>query len=80
MTSWTFLFVGSLAAVGAALAGGTAAALLRYYRTGRFPGEDDTHAQRDVSAGHLVGLWLRVVVGAGVAVWGIVSLAGSGLL
>lgn len=80
MSSWTFLIVGSLAAVGAALAGGTAAALVRYHRTGRFPGEDDTHAQREVSTAHLVGLWLRVAIGVAVAVWGTASLLGSGLL
>lgn len=80
MTSWTFLIVGTLAAVGAALAGGTGAALARYYRSGRLPGEDDADARREVTTAHLVGLWLRVVVGTVVAVWGIVSLARAGLL
>lgn len=38
-TSYTELFIFLVGAVGAALAVGTGAALLRYRRTGRFPGE-----------------------------------------
>lgn len=78
MASWQFLVVGSLAALGAALAVGTLGALLRYYRTGRFPGEDNPVG--GVSTAHLVGLWIRVLVGAALAAWGVVSLVRAGLL
>lgn len=76
MVSWQFLLVGSFAAVGAALAVGTGAALLRYHRTGTFPGREDV----EVTGSQLVGLWLRVVLGAVIAVAGGVSLARAGLL
>lgn len=78
MASWQFLVIGSLAAVGAALAVGTLGALLRYYRTGRFPGEDNPAG--GVSTAHLVGLWIRVLVGLALTAWGVASLARSGLL
>lgn len=75
---WTVLLVGPLAAIGAALALGTLAALVRYHRTGSFPGEDGE--EQTVSRGHLLGLWARVAVGAVVAVAGVVTLAQRGLL
>lgn len=74
---WTFLLVGSFAAVGAALAVGTSAALIRYFRTGTLPGHDE---EVDLSNARIVGLSMRVIVGAAVAIYGIVSLRGSGLL
>lgn len=77
MNDLLFLFIGSFAAVGAALAVGTLAALLRYRRTGTMPGSDDPV---DLSRGRLVGMWLRIVVGAAVAVYGVVSLTEAGLL
>lgn len=73
---WEFIVVGSVGAIGAALALGTLAALLRWHRTGDWPGD----GAAEVTTGRLVGLWLRVVVGAAVAVWAFASLAGSGLL
>lgn len=77
MTSWQFLLIGSFAALGAALAVGTAAALLRYHRTGSFPGGE---ADEPVTGSQLAGLWLRVVVGLAIAVGGGWSLAAAGLL
>ena len=79
MASWKFLIVGSFAAIGAAMALGTVAALVRYYRTGRFP-QQDTDDATPPSRGQLVGLWVRVLVGVAVAVYGVVSLAKAGLL
>lgn len=78
MVSWQFLLIGSLGAVGAALAVGTIAALLRYHRTGTFPGQEDDAA--DVSTARIVGLWLRVLVGLAVAGYAVVTLADAGLL
>jgi len=75
-TSWAFLLVGSFAAVGAAMAIGTLAALLRYHRTGVFPS-----GTPDESTGRLVfKLWLRVVIGVVLAAIGTVMLLRSGLL
>ena len=76
-TSWAFLIVGSFAAVGAALALGTLAALVRYHRTGTFPGTD---APAEVSTGRYVGMWLRVAIGVVLAMLGVVALVRAGLL
>jgi hypothetical protein len=72
-TSWTFLLVGSFAAVGAALAVGTLLAILRYHRTGVFPGREE--AGGDVTTVQLVALWVRVGIGvvlAAIGVWALV--------
>ncbi|MBW3618748.1 MAG: hypothetical protein KY461_00750 [Actinobacteria bacterium] len=71
-----FLLVGTFGAVGAALAVGTGAALLRYHRTGEFPGADDERIGRS----RLVALWLRVVVGAAIAAFAAYDLTAAGLL
>lgn len=76
-TSWLFLLVGSFAAVGAAMAVGTLAALLRYHRTGSFPGAKDPG---ELSRGRLVGLWLRVAVGFVLLGIGLYWLDRSGIL
>jgi hypothetical protein len=71
------LLLGSAGAIGAALSVGTLAALVRYRRTGEMPGADGPVS---LSNGHLAGLWARVVVGAGLAVWAAVTLVRAGLL
>jgi hypothetical protein len=76
-TSWAFLLVGSFAAVGAAMALGTLAALLRYQRTGVFPGSEEA---ADLPRGRLVALWVRVAVGVVLTVIGIIALVRAGLL
>lgn len=75
--TWTFLLLGGFGAVGAAMALGTLAALVRYHRTGAWPGAQDT---AEVTTGRLVGLYLRVVVGAVLAVLAYVSLSARGLV
>lgn len=82
--SLAYLFLGSFGAVGAALAVGTLGALVRYHRTGEFPGprrdtEGAETAQRP-SRMKLFSLWLRVVGGLAVALWAIVVIRGAGLL
>lgn len=74
---WTFLLVGSFGAVGAALSAGTVAALVRYHRTGTFPGREGV---TEVSTWTLAGLWVRVTIGAAVATYAVVSLSREGLL
>lgn len=76
-TSWAFLLVGSFAAVGAAMTLGTLAALLRYHRTGAFPGADETAG---VSTGKYVALWVRVGIGVVLTIAGFVALDRAGLL
>lgn len=71
-----FLLVGTFGAVGAALAAGTGAALVRYHRTGEFPGGADAPIPR----ARLVSLWLRVAVGAAIAAYAVVDLSAAGLL
>ncbi|HSK23227.1 MAG TPA: hypothetical protein VK906_08630 [Egicoccus sp.] len=75
--SWGFLLVGSFAAVGAAMAVGTLAALLRYRRTGEFPGATP---DAPVTRGRLTALWVRVGVGLVLAGIGIVALVDRGLI
>lgn len=76
-SSWTFLLVGSFAAVGAAMAAGTIAALWRHRRTGTMPGSDDlvdlTPARRRV-------LWLRVTVGLVLTGMGVEALRRLGII
>ena len=75
-TSWAFLIVGSFAAAGAAMALGTLAALLRYHRTGTFPGSLEADAP---SSRTLASLWIRVAVGVVLTVIGVISLQRAGL-
>lgn len=71
-----FLLVGTFGAVGAALAVGTGAALVRYHRTGDFPGDEGEPVRRS----RIVALWLRVVVGAAIAAYAVIDLNDAGLL
>ena len=74
---WTFLLVGGFGAIGAAMALGTLAALVRYHRTGAWPGVEDG---ADVSTGRIVGLYVRVVVGLVLAIIAWVTLSDRGLI
>lgn len=74
---WTFLLVGTFGAVGAAMAVGTVAALVRYRRTGQWPGREDG---AEVTTGRLVGLYVRILVGLALAVYAVISLADAGLI
>ena len=86
MESWVFLLVGGLGAVGAAMALGTIAAMVRYQRTGTLPGTDDEGATvegqvdpaRDPAV--LRRLVVRIVLGIAVAVVCFWVLAEQGLL
>jgi hypothetical protein len=78
--SFQFLIVGGLGAVGAALTLGTLAAVVRYWRTGRWPGEQDIDDPPPVTTGHWIGLWLRAVIGVALTVWAVVSLLAADLL
>ena len=75
-TSWAFLIIGSFAAAGAAMALGTLAALLRYHRTGTFPGGVEAD---EPSGRKLTSLWIRVAVGVVLTVIGLISLQRAGL-
>ncbi|WP_052665027.1 hypothetical protein [Nitriliruptor alkaliphilus] len=76
-TSFGFLFFGSIGAIGAAMAFGTLAALMRYHRTGAFPGHEPGEV---VTRSRYVRLWLRVVLGFAVAAYGVYVVAESGVL
>jgi hypothetical protein len=80
MESFQFLIVGGLGAVGAALTFGTLAAVVRYWRTGRWPGEEDIDDPPPVTTGHWIGLWLRAAIGVALTVWAVVSLLAADLL
>lgn len=75
-TSWAFLLVGSFAAVGAAMALGTLAALLRYHRTGAFPGAEDG---TQVPASRITAMWLRVGLGVVLTVIGVIAIDRAGI-
>lgn len=75
-TSWAFLLVGSFAALGAAMALGTLAALLRYRRTGTFPGAE---GPVELPRARVVGLWVRIVVGTVLAVAGTLAVIRAGI-
>jgi hypothetical protein len=75
-TSWAFLIVGTFAAVGAAMAVGTLAALVRYHRTGSFPGSDEVGV---LPRGRLLSLWARVAIGVVLTIVGIVAIDRAGI-
>lgn len=75
-TSWAFLLIGSFAAVGAAMAVGTVAALIRYRRTGTFPGSNEPV---EMTTRRRVLLWLRVIVGVGLTVAGVIAIDRAGI-
>lgn len=77
-TSWTFLLVGSFAAVGAALAVGTLLAIVRYHRTGVFPGHEERGGE--VTTGQLTALWVRVGLGIVMTALGVWALVRAGLV
>ena len=76
-TSWTFLLVGTFAAMGAAMAVGTLAALVQHRRTGTMPGSDEPV---ELSPARRRMLWLRVGVGAVLTVVGLEALRRVGIL
>jgi hypothetical protein len=76
-SSWTFLLVGSFAAVGAAMAVGTLAALLQHRRDGTMPGSDEPV---DLTPARQRILWLRVAVGVVLTGIGIEALRRAGIL
>jgi hypothetical protein len=75
-TSFVFLLLGSLTAVGLALAIGTLAALWRYHRTGVFPGGE---VGSEVSCGQLAALWVRVALGVVLTAVGIAVIQRAGI-
>jgi hypothetical protein len=76
-SSWTFLLVGSFAAVGAAMAIGTMAALWQYRRSGTMPGSDEPV---ELSPARLRVLQLRIVVGLVLTAMGLQALRRVGIL
>lgn len=77
MSSWVFLLVGSVGAVGAALVVGSLGALLRLARTGTLPGQPEG---TEPPAGAVLGLWVRILVGLVVVVVSVASLVQQDLL
>lgn len=79
MSSWVFLLVGSVGAVGAAMVVGTLGALVGWYRTGEMPNQgQDGAVEPDVRTIRL--LWFRVAVGVVVTVGALLVLQQQGLL
>jgi len=76
-SSWTFLLVGSFAALGAALAIGTLAAMWRHHRTGTMPGSDEVVV---LTPRRRAALWGRVGVGIVLTVVGVEALRRVGIL
>jgi hypothetical protein len=76
-TSWLFLLIGTFAALGAAMAFGTLVAIMRYHRTGTFPGSD---TPGELPPGRLTSLWVRVVIGLVLLAFGIYWIDRAGVL
>lgn len=70
---WSIVVGYLVGAIGAALAVGTGLALLRYWRTGRFPGQPEG---ADAS---LVSAWVKLGLGAAMVVWGVATLDRAGM-
>lgn len=71
--SWSIVAGEFLVGVGAALALGTGAALVRYRRTGSFPGQEEGQSASVTSA------WVKFGLGLGLLVWGLATLDAAGL-
>lgn len=71
-TTYTELFIFLIGAVGAALLLGTGAALLRFRRTGAFPGEDPG---APVEPSQVRGAAVKCVLGAAIIAGALVGLA-----
>lgn len=69
---WTLIVAELVLGIGAALAIGTGAALVRYWRTGRFPAQED-------AAPSLLTAWAKVGLGLVLVVWGVATLDRVGL-
>lgn len=76
-TSFGFLILGSIGAVGFALAFGTLAAMGNYRRTGSFPGHEPGHV---LTRREWIKLWARVVGGVAVGIYGVIVVIRSGVL
>jgi hypothetical protein len=76
-SSWTFLLVGSFAALGAALAIGTLAAMWRHHRTGTMPGSDEVVI---LTPQRRAALWGRVGIGIVLTLVGVEALRRVGIL
>lgn len=76
-TSFGFLILGSIGAVGFALAFGTLAAMGSYRRTGAFPGHEPGQV---LSRGDWAKLWARVIGGVAVGIYGVIVVIRSGVL
>ncbi len=72
--TWADVFNWILLATGAALAAGTGAALLRYRRTGVFPGQQTDDEGRPTTAPSVRTAVVKTVIGVVLAVWGLAGL------
>lgn len=70
---WSIVAGEFLVGIGAALVVGVGLALLRYRRTGRFPGQPEDAEPSLVSA------WVKFALGAAMVVWGLATLDRAGL-
>lgn len=71
---WSIVAGWFLVGIGGALAVGVGLALLRYWRTGRFPNQPE-----DVEPS-LLSAWVKVGLGLAMVVWGIATLQRAGQL
>lgn len=72
--TWADVAGWMLLAVGTAIALGTGAALLRYRRTGTFPGQPTDDHGEPVAPPAVRTAWVKVGIGVVLAVWGLASL------
>lgn len=70
---WSIVAGEFMVGIGAALVLGIGLALLRYRRTGRFPGQPEDAEPSLVSA------WVKLGLGVIMVVWGIATLQRAGL-
>ena len=71
---WADVAAWMLLAVGAAVVLGTGAALVRYRRTGTFPGQPLDEDGTPLAPPALRTAWTKVAIGVVLAVWGLASL------
>ena len=71
---WADVAAWMLTAVGAAILLGTGAALLRYRRTGTFPGQPTDEHGVPLAPPAVKTAWTKVAIGVVLLVWGLATL------
>lgn len=78
--TWADVINWVLLALGGAMAIGTGVALVRYHRTGLFPGQPIDDAGEPLEQPSVTSAWVKVVIGSIVALYAVAGLTADRLI